>query len=316
MINVDDGSSNLGGTVALTYSIYHIDGHLLGQHYSNNLAQFTLPAEYSNIGRIEITANSDASARIASIGYSSITNSAAAEIAPVEIGYTLTDTDGDISSSTLTLRAITNSIAGDSANNTLTGNVANDYINGGSGNDTIDGAAGNDLLVGGAGIDSLTGGTGNDVLRGGLDNDTLSGGDGNDVLAGGSGNDLLIGGNGSDVFAWGLADRGAAGSPAVDTIQSYNNLSAASGGDVLDLRDLLQGESHSADIGNLGNFLHFEKSGSDTIVQVSSAGGFTSGYNSGAVDQSIVLQGVDLVTGNSDQQIIQSLLNNGKLQVD
>ena len=317
VIDLDNSNSNLAGAVAVTYSIYHIDGHLLGQYYSNSEAALTMPIEYSNIGRIEILANSNAYASVGSISYNTITNSAAAAIAPEVIGYTLTDSDGQSSSSTLTLRAITNSISGDTGANTLTGNSANDYISGDDGNDTIDGGAGHDLLVGGTGNDSLVGGTGNDVLRGGLGNDTLGGGAGDDVLAGGSGNDLLSGGLGADVFSWGLADRGAAGTPAVDTIQSYDNAIAAAGGDVLDLRDLLQGESHTGTgIGNLGNFLHFEKSGSDTVVQISSAGGFTSGYNVGAVDQTIVLQGVDLVTGNTDQQIIQTLLDNGKLQVD
>ncbi|MCP5267574.1 MAG: retention module-containing protein [Zoogloeaceae bacterium] len=317
VIDIDNSNSNLGGDNSVTYSIYHIDGHLLGQIYSNTESPLSMPAQYSNIGRIEILASSDVYASVGSVSYNTITNSTAAAIAPVEIGYTLTDNDGDSSSSTLTLRAYTNTQAGDDGNNTLTGNAANDYIHGGAGNDTLDGGAGNDLLVGGLGDDTLLGNTGDDILRGGAGNDTLNGGAGNDVLAGGSGNDLLIGGTGADVFVWALADRGAAGTPAVDTIQSFDNATAAAGGDVLDLRDLLQGESHaSGGIGNLGNFLHFEKSGSDTIVQVSSAGGFTSGYNAGAVDQSIVLQGVDLVSGNTDQQIIQNLLDSGKLQVD
>ena len=318
-INPDDSNSNLGGSIALTYSIYHIDGHLLGQFYSNSELNVAMPTQYSNIGRIEITANSDAVASIEAVSYATITNSTAAAIAPELISYTLTDTDGDTSSSTLTLRAITNSISGDAADNTLPGNGANDLINGGAGNDTIDGGAGNDLLVGDTGNDSLIGGSGDDVLRGGVGNDTLLGGDGNDVLAGGSGNDILNGGNGSDVFVWSLSDKGATGTPAVDTIQVFDNATAGAGGDVLDLRDLIQGESHAAlTTGNLLNYLHFETSGGNTTVQISSGGGFVSGYNAAYVDQSIILQGHDLTSGGTqnDQAIIQTLLNNNKLIVD
>jgi Mg-chelatase subunit ChlD len=318
VIDPDDSNSNLGGSVALTYTVYHIDGHVLGQFYSNSEAAVTVPPEFSNIGRIEITANSDANASIGSVSFNSITNSAVAAIAPIEIGYTLTDTDGDTSSSTLTLRAITNSIAGDAGNNTLTGNSANDFINGGTGNDTIDGGAGNDLLVGGAGNDTLTGGTGADILRGGDGNDVLAGGDGNDLLAGGAGNDTMTGGAGADVFVWSLADRGAPGTPAVDTVQTFDNATAGSGGDVLDLRDLLQGEAHDAiSVGNLQNYLHFETAGGNTTIQISSGGGFVNGYNVGAVDQTIVLQGVNLLSGfSTDLQVIQDLLNRGKLVTD
>jgi len=317
-IDADNSNNNLGGSVALTYTAYHIDGHMLGRFYSDSDGAVTVPPEYSNIGRIDITANSDAYASIGSVSYDTITNSAAAEIAPISIGYTLTDSDGDTSSSSLTLRPITNSIAGDANANTLTGGNANDYINGGAGNDTIDGGAGHDLLVGGAGNDVITGGAGHDILRGGDGNDVLNGGDGNDLIVGGAGNDTMAGGNGADVFAWALADRGAPGTPAVDTIQNFDGATAAAGGDVIDLRDLLQGEHHdAATVGNLQNYLHFETSGGNTTIQISSTGGFVNGYNTGAVDQTIVLQGVNLLAGmTTDQQVIQDLLNKGKLVTD
>ncbi|MBL0731034.1 immunoglobulin-like domain-containing protein [Piscinibacter sp. HJYY11] len=320
VIDPYDDNSNLGGSVALTYAIYHIDGHLLGRVYSNSEAAFAIPAEYSNIGRIEITANSDAYASIGSIRYNTITNSTAAAIAPTTIGYTLTDSDGDTSSSTVTLRAITNSIAGDTGNNTLTGNAANDLIDGGAGNDTLDGGAGHDLLVGDLGNDNLTGGTGDDILRGGAGTDTLSGGDGADTLAGGSGNDAMTGGLGADVFSWSLADRGGAGSPAADLITDFNAALPSAGGDVLDLRDLLQGEmAASGGPGNLGNYLHFSVTGGNTVIQISSSGGFSTGFSASKTDQTITLQGVDL-TGNgaltTDQQIIQDLLSKSKLLVD
>ena len=147
------------------------------------------------------------------------------------------------------------------------------------------------------------------VLAGGSGNDSLIGGAGVDVLIGGAGNDTLNGGGGADVIRWNYADRGG-----VDTVQNFGT---AAGSDALDLRDLLQGEIHTAsDAGNLANYLHFSVAAGSTTVEVKSAG-------SGAVDQTIILSGVDLVTGVTasagqtiDQAIIHNLLNNGKLITD
>ena len=174
------------------------------------------------------------------------------------------------------------------------------------------------------GNDTITGSSGNDTLHGGLGNDTLIGGAGSDVLHGGLGNDVMTGGLGSDTFKWQLAEGGTGGHPAIDTISDFNTAARASGGDVLDLRDLLQGEAHTTGTGNLSNYLHFERSGSNTIVHISSTGGFSAdshnvgaAYTSGAEDQSIVLSGVNLVGSyTTDAQIIQNLLNNNKLIAD
>ena len=91
-----------------------------------------------------------------------------------------------------------------------------------------------------------------------------------------------------------------------------------SGGDVLDLRDLLSNESHTAgSTGNLSNFLHFEQSGSDTLVHISTTGGFSGGFVANQEDHTIYLQGVDLIGGfSTDQQVIQDMLNKGKLITD
>ena len=199
------------------------------------------------------------------------------------------------------------------ANNNTVGNTAittwADVANAGSGNDVVYGQAGTDFLYGAAGDDRLSGGAGIDGVRGGAGNDTLVGGQGNDVLRGDAG---------SDVFRWELADQGTTAAPASDIIMKFDTASAAAGGDVLDLRDLLQGElTASGAPGNLGNFLHFTYSGSDTIVQISTTGAFSGGFNASAVDQSITLQGVNLTSGlASDQLIIQDLLNKSKLLVD
>jgi hypothetical protein len=72
--------------------------------------------------------------------------------------------------------------------------------------------------------------------------------------------------------------------------------------------------------GNLGSYLHFEKSGADTVVHISSTGGYTGGtFSPAATDQKIVLQGVDLTNSgalSTDAQIIQDLLTKGKLSAD
>ena len=82
---------------------------------------------------------------------------------------------------------------------------------------------------------------------------------------------------------------------------------------MLDLRDLLVGESHfGTDSGNLSNYLNFTVSSGNTIIKVSTTGDVAHGY-----DQMIVLQSVDLVSGlANDQQVIANLLTTQKLVVD
>jgi Ca2+-binding RTX toxin-like protein len=191
------------------------------------------------------------------------------------------------------------------------------------------------LLDGGVGNDTITGSAGRDKLIGGADADVINGGAGGDILIGGTGNDTLAGGAGADVFRWELADRGNAGSPARDVVSDFNSASYA--GDVLDLRDLLVGETHaantvalpgsigtnnaltiSADVGNLASYLHFSQSGGTTLVEISSTGAFGSGgYAAGKVDQTITLSGVNLVGAfTTDTQILDDLLRRGKLVTD
>jgi hypothetical protein len=327
--NIDAANSNLGpgagalaGVIAaLTYTVFDVSGAQIGQYYSSGENFVTLPADLGNIGRIEIEANSPATARVAGVTFESVLiDNAALAVAPVEVGYTLTDDDGQSSSSTLTLNVLSNNIFGDTGDNVMTGTGANDRMLGDAGDDTLNGGAGSDILEGGLGNDILNGGDGNDVLRGGEGSDTLNGGNGNDVLIGGKGNDGLAGGAGSDVFRWEFGDQGVNGSPTTDTITDFNNAAVSSGGDVLDLRDLLQGETAlGSATGNLTSYLHFAVSGGNTTIQISSSGGFSGGFNPGAIDQSITLQGVDLSSSgafNTDQQIIQDLLNKSKLVVD
>jgi len=83
------------------------------------------------------------------------------------------------------------------------------------------------------------------------------------------------------------------------------------GNDVLDLRDLLQGENS----GNLTQYLNFSYVGTDTVLKVSSSGALQS--DGTGFDQMITLENVNLTNGLTDQNlIIEALINAGKLQVD
>ncbi|NHO66351.1 cadherin-like domain-containing protein, partial [Aestuariicella hydrocarbonica] len=137
-------------------------------------------------------------------------------------------------------------------------------------------------------------------LTGTAASDTLVGGASDDVLIGSQGDDSLTGGSGSDIFKWQLSDQGAVGTPAVDQVADL-----IEGVDVLDISDLLVGENTD----NLTDYLHFEQDGPDTLVHISSEGGFAGDYatNSGQEDQTIRLQGVDLSGYGSDQQILDAL---------
>ena len=171
---------------------------------------------------------------------------------------------------------------------------------------TSTGTSGHDRITGTDGRDTISGGEGNDQLNGGAGKDTLNGGNGDDTLIGGSGNDTMTGGLGVDTFQWSLADKGTTTNPAHDVITDFKT---GVGGDVLDLRDLLQGENS----GNLTQYLHFTASGNDTLVQISSSGAFSSnGANAATVtDQSILLKDVALGSlGSTDQQVITELLKN------
>ncbi|MFC3531085.1 type I secretion C-terminal target domain-containing protein, partial [Vogesella facilis] len=185
--------------------------------------------------------------------------------------------------------------------------AGNDMTYGTLGNDTLSGGTGDDFIDGRSGNDTIHGNDGNDVLMGGLGDDTIYGDAGNDTIYGGFGNDTLIGGAGSDTFKWALGDQGQAGAPTIDTIKDFQT---GAGGDVLDLKDLLRGENS----GNLTNYLHFTSDGTNTVVQVSSAGQFNGSNYDATADQRIVLEGVNLTGG--DAAIIDQLKNNNNLKTD
>jgi|GEM_PF-1891927 len=154
-----------------------------------------------------------------------------------------------------------------------------------------------------------------EILLAGDGNDTLHGGKGDDVLVGGKGNDTLIGGEGSDTFRWEFNDQGTTASPAVDRIKDFSMDKASAGGDVLDLKDLLVGETD----GNLTKYLNFKQdpaNSNNTILEINTKGQIGQG-----ADQKIVLEGVNLTHDGdghplSNQAIINDLLQKGKLNVD
>jgi hypothetical protein len=126
-----------------------------------------------------------------------------------------------------------------------------------------------------------------------------------------AGDTVLMGSEGADVFQWNLAEPGAR-----DTVSDFDMANPTTGGDVLDIHDLLPPES----AGNLESYLRFEDSGSGgTLLKISHEGNFTGddAHDAGVSYQSIDLQSVDFSSlGNSQQQIIDNLLSSGKLITD
>ncbi|MFL0802012.1 MAG: retention module-containing protein [Agarilytica sp.] len=183
---------------------------------------------------------------------------------------------------------------------TLTGTADDDLIVADAGDDQVSGLAGNDILDGGSGADTLDGGAGNDLLFGAHGADILVGGEGEDIIFGGRGADSLTGGDDSDIFVWNSTDD-----VGNDVVTDFTD---GAGGDVLDISDLLQGESDDAAV--LDNYLSFSSDGTDTTISVDVDG------DGVATDMSIVLEGIDLTLLGADQAIIQNLLDNGNLITD
>ncbi|WP_136255764.1 Ig-like domain-containing protein, partial [Onishia niordana] len=135
---------------------------------------------------------------------------------------------------------------------------------------------------------------------------------GDDTLVGGAGNDILYGQEGADVFAWELGDEGSVGDPAQDIVGDFS----LAEGDSLDLAELLVDEQ----AGSIDDYLHAELSenGEDTILHVSTDGGFAGDYaaNAGQEDQTITLEGVAMNDGQSSRDFLDQLMTNGNLTID
>ncbi|MEX6502532.1 calcium-binding protein, partial [Pseudomonas zhanjiangensis] len=202
---------------------------------------------------------------------------------PIDLNFDITATDGDgdsvISAINSTLYPAATSIEGNDSANVLNGTNGADYLFGYGGDDILSGLAGNDVL---------------------------SGGDGNDTLIGGLGNDLMSGGAGKDTFVWNSGDTG------VDRITDFEIDMAGVNSDVLDLSQLLVGESASGNV--LDDFLSFSFAATSTTIDVRAVAG-------GPVVQQIVLEGVDLSSGayygsTDAATVIDGLLGDNALKVD
>ncbi|WP_141271291.1 VWA domain-containing protein, partial [Vibrio comitans] len=108
-----------------------------------------------------------------------------------------------------------------------------------------------------------------DTLTGGEQNDILYGQGGDDILTGSGGNDILFGGTGADTFVWTSSDLVdstdiQAGETNVDVIKDFTI-----GEDVIDLRDLFNGEDESVVLDDLLSSV----TGTDTASLVVEQGG-------------------------------------------
>lgn len=168
---------------------------------------------------------------------------------------------------------------GNAGANVLEGGAGADYLNGGAGSDTASYVSASsgvivDLLGGAAwdgayldtlvSIENATGSRFNDQLWGNTGANVLDGGAGNDLLVGNAGNDILTGGAGSDRFRYVGSNSGQ------DTITDFAVGPTSSGGDVLDIRDVLVGYNPATS--NAQDFVQLQASGSDTVLFVNADG--------------------------------------------
>ncbi|MEZ0226303.1 MAG: Ig-like domain-containing protein [Alphaproteobacteria bacterium] len=226
--------------------------------------------------------------------------------------YTLRDSQGgtDTATVSITMVAPSGALLGTSGDDTISsgsqahvvyGAAGDDNLNGGGGNDTLyggigrdslNGGDGGDILYGGNGDDDLTGGKGDDILYGDVGNDVSHGNSGNDTLYGGAGADVLYGDSDADTLVAGAGNTTMTGGGGSDTFKvaeiGYADVITdfrTSGGDRIDISDLLQGY----DPGDaLSEFVAAARQGNTTILSVD-ADGAAGGSNFTAI---LTLQGV------------------------
>jgi Ca2+-binding RTX toxin-like protein len=190
-------------------------------------------------------------------------------------------------------------VSGGDGDDEVNGGKGDDVLSDGAGNDNINAGSGDDWLIVGEGDDNLRGGSGfdtldfsgakqgihvelsknvaegmghdifnsiegvsgsdfNDFIIGSTKDNVLVGGAGDDVLRGGRGNDLLTGGEGDDTFVFNKSDVVLKGEAVgVDTITDFGV-----GHDVLDIRDLLKGQS----FGSIDEVLSVKDDGQSSAV--------------------------------------------------
>lgn len=205
-------------------------------------------------------------------------------------------------------------INGDAAANTIQGHYWGDHMLGGDGNDT---------LIGLGSDDRLEGGNGNDTLLGGISDDRLEGDAGADRLDGGTGDDLMIGGADNDVFivdSTGDKIVDTTGEGVLDWVQtsiSYSLLTAAGGGDPLQIEKLSTTDANSTATIDLtgdtyGQFI--EGNAGANIIHDGGAGASDRLSGLGGNDTYIVNNTGDTITENASAgalDIVQTSVNYG-----
>ncbi|SFU04661.1 type I secretion C-terminal target domain-containing protein, partial [Halomonas saccharevitans] len=120
---------------------------------------------------------------------------------------------------------------------------------------------------------------------------------------------VLLASEDDDVFAFDLA--AAEETPAEVRIAGFGD----EGVDSLDLRDLLQGEE--AEGVDLTSYLKISLDGTNTVIEVSSDGSFQGDSGDDVkVDQTIILEATDLVTGDDSATVIQQMIDSGQINID
>ncbi len=239
-------------------------------------------------------------------------------------------------------------LIGQTATDNLAGGDGDDLLVGGLGTNTIDGGSGIDTagyftatagvtaslntgtatstglsdtftsienLIGSEFNDTLVGNAASNFLSGRAGTDIINGAGGNDIIHGGAGNDTLTGSTGSNTFLWLAGD--AVPMPAVDVITDFKNTPVGSGGDVVNLKELLSGEHSLVGSGSLDGYLNFSQTGANTTLAIDTTG--SGNFSSPA--QTIVFQNVDLTHTSggallTNAQVVDSLLQGGNLIVD
>jgi hypothetical protein len=148
-------------------------------------------------------------------------------------------------------------------------------------------------------------------MDGGKGDDILIGSSGDEVLVGGKGADVLKGDAGADTFKWSLGD--AQGSGDSDVIKDFK----INDGDVLNLKDLLQGEEGKNPGYNLDDYMTFAKSGADTVLTIDTNKTTVAGGDA----QTITFENTNLfvdagLSNTSSHDLIAKLIKHGNLKVD
>jgi len=107
----------------------------------------------------------------------------------------------------------------------------------------------------------------------------------------------------ADIYIWNADNNDTSSALNTDNISQFT---AGSGGDILQLNDLLI-ESQTED--ELDQFLHFSFNGQDTTIEINTDG-------QASENHFLVLNNVDLTSfGNSDNEIIHQLIQQGNLDI-